>query len=60
MEDLGVQWDFLVCPEMWRSGGDENVNAGFLLFPVRGLVGFRGLSEEELAVFCGEFSQSLI
>ena len=44
MEDLGVQWDFLVCLEMWGSGRDENVDAGFLLFPVSGFVGCRGLT----------------
>ena len=60
MEDLGVQWDFLVCLEMWGSGKDENVDAGFLLVTVSGFVGCRGLTEEELTVFCGELSQSLI
>ena len=60
MEDLGVQWDFLVCFEMLGSGGDDNFDAGFLLFAVSGFVGCRGLTEEELTVFFGEFTQSLI
>ena len=50
MEDLGVQWDFLVCLEMFGSGGDDNVDAGFLLFAVSGFVGRRGLTEKELTV----------
>ena len=60
MEDLGVQWDFLVCLEMRGSGRNKDVDPGILLISVSGFVGCRGLTEEELTVFCGELSQSLI
>ena len=59
MKNLGVQWDFLVCLEMLGGGGHEDVDAGFLLLPVRGLVRCRGLLEKELTIFWGEVSQSL-
>ena len=35
MEDLGVQWDFLVCLEMRGSGWHEDVDAGLLLLQAR-------------------------
>ena len=44
MENLGIQWDFIVCLEVRRSCRNENVDAGLMLFSVSGFVCCRGLS----------------
>ena len=60
MEYLGVQRNFFVGFEMRGIGRDKDVDAGLLLFSVRGFVGGRGLAEEPLAVFRGEFTHTLV
>ena len=60
MENFGVKGDFFVGFEVRRTGGDENVDTGFLLLSVRRFVGRRGLTEEPLAVIRREFSHSLV
>ena len=39
VEYLGVQRDFFVSLEVTRLGGGKDVDARFLLLPVRGFVG---------------------
>ena len=60
VKDFGIEWDFLVGFKMRRSGRDEDIDAGFLLFQVSGFVRCRGLLEKEFEVFCCEVSQSLV
>ena len=60
MEYLGVNGNFLVGFEVRGIGRDKDVDTGFLLFSVRCSVGGRGLAEEPLAVFHGEFPHSLV
>ena len=59
-ENFVVQKDLLVGLEVRGGGRDENVDTGFLVFCVRGLVGGRGLSEKHLTIFRGEFPQLLV
>ena len=60
VEHLCVQGDFFVGFEVRRSGGNENVDTGFLLLSVRRFVGGRGVVEESLVVLRGEVSHSLV
>ena len=60
MENFGIEGDFFVGIEVWGSIRNENVDASLLLFSMRGFVGGRGLAEESLAVFRGEFPLSLV
>ena len=60
MEYFGVKGYFLVGFEVRGSGWNKDIDAGFPLFSVHGFVGGRGLAEEPLAVFRGEFSHSLV
>ena len=60
VENLGVKGDFYVGFEVRRSGGNENVDAGFLLLSVRRFVDRRGLAEEPSAVIRREFPHLLV
>ena len=60
MEYIGVQRDLFVGFEVRGISRDKYVNAGLLLFSVRGFVGGRSLVEESLAVFRGECPHTLV
>ena len=60
MENLGVKGNFLIGFEVRGICRNKDVDAGLLLFSVRSFVGGRGLAEEPLAVFRGEFPHTLV
>ena len=60
MKDFGVKRHFFVGVEVRRVGWGEDIDTCFLLLSVRRFVGGRGLVDESLEVFRGEFPHTLV